>query len=153
VFTCSCSNNGQLWVVVSSGSVLVRNGITREKPYGTGWHLSIDMPGNDQIISGVKQLAIGSDMAWALTSQGCVFYRKGITGVHSPTGSKWIDVPGDMLCISVTEQNQVRCCLSLSCIFGCIQQSYKHRCESRSCGRLTRTGICAIGKTLSLMVA
>ena len=81
----------------------MRTGICRETPYGTGW-LNIE---NTSIMSGIRQIGLGSNSLWALENQGNVLYRAGISK-DRPEGTKWVQIPANMSNISVSACDQVK---------------------------------------------
>jgi hypothetical protein len=101
VYGCSCSNLGQAGFITWSGSALIRNGITRNEPYGSSW-IEIQNPSS----VGLRQLCIGINVFWALDNQGTVYYRTGNNNGDN-YGLKWMLVPGDMNTLSVSCTNQV----------------------------------------------
>ena len=89
--------------VVADGLIIYRNGTTKETPSGTSWSI-ITTPGSDV---GIRQLAMGSENIWLLNNQGSVYYIK-CNKIGHNCERAWVEVPGEMKCISVTERDQVR---------------------------------------------
>ena len=102
VLSCSVSCSGSVWVIDYQCSALLRTGVCRENPHGTGW-LSVD---NGPIKSGIRQVSAGSSSVWALDNTGSVFYRAGVSE-ERPQGLKWVHIPANMSHISVSHTNQV----------------------------------------------
>lgn len=108
VFSCSCSENGDLWVSTDQGRALARKGVSRVTPIGIGW-IGVEQPRES---SSIKEISIGNNSAWVVDYEGFVFYRAGISE-KLPQGNKWVDLSSvvttvcRMSSISVSSNNQV----------------------------------------------
>lgn len=99
IFGGTCSNDGKAWFITSNGNVLVRLGIDRIIPYGKSWH-QIQKPGNNIFL---KQIALSNNSIWGLDIQGSVYFFQNIL----QSSSKWVEVPGNMISISISSLSQV----------------------------------------------
>lgn len=109
VFSCACSENGDLWVTTDQGRALVRKGVSRTTPMGSGW-IGVEQPREN---IGLKEISIGMKSVWVIDHDGMVFYRAGITE-KAPQGNKWVDLSSVVTTvyritnISVSSNNQVK---------------------------------------------
>ena len=80
-------NEIMVWAVTVAGRVMVRQGVTRNNPEGSGW---IHIP--TQTGKEVSQLSVAaSGLVWAVTWQGSVLVRQKVSALD-PTGISWCEV-------------------------------------------------------------
>lgn len=108
----SVSPSGVVWGVTWQGVAVVRTGVTHYQPTGTDWEevASPDIPqelGPCQLL----QVSAGMNSAWALTKDGQVWFRKGLSRTNGQenavTGSRWVEMVGKFSLITVGLNDQV----------------------------------------------
>lgn len=108
VFSCSCAENGELWASTDQGGALVRKGITRATPTGTGW-IGVEQPRER---AGIREISMGRNAVWVVDYEAFVFYRAGVSE-KAPQGTRWVDLSSVVtnVCritsLSVSQNNQV----------------------------------------------
>jgi hypothetical protein len=55
----------------------------------------------------LRQVAAGLKVAWAITTDGSVWFRRGISIPDRPAGNGWVPMTGDMAQVSVGANDQV----------------------------------------------
>ena len=130
LLSCSCSMGHGFWGVSYNGALLVREGISREKPMGTTWHQLVE---NNMELN-FRQISLGKNSVWALDCHGDVYYRCAFTP-EKPYGKSWAQIPSNMSCLSVSCVDQVSwptrgLSLVSSDIFNLVfYQGVGHRCR------------------------
>ena len=65
---------GYLWLLTVRGSIFIRAGISSSQPVGTSWvKLSLGQLAGHRLLS----ISLGTDQAWAVDDEGCVYMRLG----------------------------------------------------------------------------
>lgn len=99
---------GLLWVLLWTGRALVRKGVTRDCPMGESW-LEVKAPEDTKL----SIISVGCDAVWSISTDGRVWFRKGINGAGAGTseafaiGKGWLEVGGNMAHISIGANDQV----------------------------------------------
>jgi hypothetical protein len=105
IFSCSCSEKGDLWAVTHQGAILMRKGIHLNSPWGVGW-LTL---GSLENKSGIKEISLGSSSAWLLDNEGDIYFRTDISEKY-PQGVRWLKCPSfssKMSNICVSSSNEL----------------------------------------------
>lgn len=107
--SCEPESGGKIWWVNTlSESVKITRLITILLT-GDGW-AEVDPPGANLRLT---QVGVGIDSVWAVTDNGSVWFRKGVSGQSSTvceqmaTGTGWVDMASKMALISVSPDDQV----------------------------------------------
>lgn len=104
----SVGPTGLVWALLWTGRVIIRKGTTKDCPTGESW-LEVKSPNETKILS----ISVGFNVAWAVSSDTRVWFRKGIDGnsagssESSATGNGWLEITGNMIQISVGINDQV----------------------------------------------
>lgn len=104
----SVGPTGLVWALLWTGRVIIRKGITKDCPTGESW-LEVKSPNETKLLS----ISVGFNVAWAVSSDTRVWFRKGIDGnaagtsESAATGSGWLEITGNMTQISVGINDQV----------------------------------------------
>jgi len=78
---------------------------------GVDW-AEVAMPSDGLKIS---QVSVGTNAVWAVTNCNHVWFRRGIQGETAGmdkkhgVGNGWVEMVGQMACVSVAANDQVRC--------------------------------------------
>ena len=107
----STSPSGLVWAVTWDGRALVRLGVSRLDPAGTGWG-EVDAPADGK--SPLSHVGVGENAVWALSRDRRVWFRNGIRAAASSggdnesmaRGTKWIEMVGELSMISVGPGDQ-----------------------------------------------
>ncbi len=99
--TCSCSQNGNLWVLTFEEKCLVRTDISKDVPYGRSWQIIDPYPN-----SVFTQITSNLNLVYALDSKGFVY-------LLNTDNLTWIKVLKDLTNISLSISNKVSCFLLL----------------------------------------
>ena len=89
---------------------LVRLGVSRLDPAGTGWG-EVDAPADGK--SPLSHVCVGENSVWALSRDRRVWFRNGIRAASSgdsesmARGTKWVEMVGELSMISVGPGDQV----------------------------------------------
>ncbi|XP_074648382.1 tectonin beta-propeller repeat-containing protein 1-like [Tubulanus polymorphus] len=103
---------GLVWAITWDGQALVRSGVAWNNIIGDAW-TEVDPPSVDDACR-LSQVAVGTNVIWAVSRNGKVWFRKGIrfnfSGEEhalSETGTNWIEMVGEMSMVSVGPNDQV----------------------------------------------
>lgn len=108
----SVSPSGIVWGVTWEGVAVVRSGVTCYEPFGTTWE-KVASPDVPQELGPCRllQVSAGLNSVWALTKDGQVWFRKGLSRANGQenavTGSKWVEMVGKFSLITVGLNDQV----------------------------------------------
>ncbi|KAK0174364.1 hypothetical protein PV327_010141 [Microctonus hyperodae] len=100
---------GLVWVILANGKTAIRTGVTRDNLMGEDW-CELEPPEKDLRLT---HISIGLDSVWAVTSNGSVWFRKGIKGEMSgmckqlATGTGWVQMLSKMALVSVASNDHV----------------------------------------------
>lgn len=104
----SVGPTGSVWALLWTGRALVRKGVTRDCPNGDSW-LEIKAPEDTKL----NIVSVGYDAVWGVSTDGRVWFRKGVSGANAGTcessamGKGWLEISGNMAHISVAANDQV----------------------------------------------
>ncbi|KAF6083247.1 tectonin beta-propeller repeat containing 1 [Phyllostomus discolor] len=98
----SCGPHDLLWVTLWEGQALVREGINRNSPKGSSWCV-VEPPTPE---NGIMHVSVGVGVVWAVTKDRKVWFRRGVSS-HSPCGTGWIQMVGEMMMVDVGLNDQV----------------------------------------------
>ncbi|XP_074638903.1 tectonin beta-propeller repeat-containing protein 1-like isoform X3 [Acropora palmata] len=106
----SVSQTGVVWGVTWEGVAVVRTGVTYYQHTGTAWEV-VSAPHMSREL-GLLQVSAGLNSVWALTKDGQVWFRKGVSRTNdqkenSVTGIKWVEMVGKFSLLSVGLNDQV----------------------------------------------
>lgn len=105
----SVGSTGLVWCSLYNGRALVRSGVTRDNLMGDNW-LEVKSP---EVGAKIVCCSVGRNSVWCVTSTNHVYWRKGVNGDQcgdnedAAIGSTWVEMVGNISCISVTPTDQV----------------------------------------------
>lgn len=109
----SVSQSGVVWGVTWEGVAVVRSGVTYYQPTGIAWEV-VSPPHMPKELGACRllQVSAGLNSVWALTKDGQVWFRKGLSrtnGVqeNTVTGTKWVEMVGKFSLLAVGQNDQV----------------------------------------------
>lgn len=85
---------GAVWGVDTQGKGMMRSGVTRDAPYGTGWE---EQPG-----ANLRQLEVGDCQVYGTTNMHEIYRLDGCRSTK-PLGTGWVQVGGTLRHIAVGE--------------------------------------------------
>lgn len=108
----SVSPSGVVWGVTWEGVAVVRVGVSFYEPTGTAWQ-KVASPDAAPELEPCRllQVSAGLSCLWALTKDGQVWFRKGLSRASDSettvTGSRWVQMVGKFSLITVGLNDQV----------------------------------------------
>ncbi len=93
--SCSCSPNGDLWIITCEGKILMRTNITNQFPYGQDWNILNPYPNSIFV-----QITTSLNLVYALDTKGNAF-------LLNNDNYEWIKVLKDLSFISISISNKV----------------------------------------------